>query len=609
MSLRYVPLVIALAARAIEAQAPGAAKPRIIVEPDFQASRDGNTPHVELHVAAHPRNARNLVAGAITHAKPDGSAATKVYTTFDGGRTWSDIAFPEQMKHGGADPQVAFTPRGTALFTTLTSAPDETGRTRAFLHVYRSEDGGATWSRPSDLGASYDHEMITVDQTTGRFAGRVYLSVLYGREYDLGLFRSDDDGRSFIGPVRFFRAGGREKGANVLPMGVFSDGALLATFHDFPLGADRNAPGPRHSKFFTVLSDDGGVTFSQPRPAPDEVFPPYNAPHMRLAADASIAIDIGDRFRDRVYRVWNDARFGGRYRIVISWSTDRGATWTEPRQVDATAPDSSQQFMPVVSVNRSGVVGVRWQDTRDSGSESGYHVYFSASVDGGATFLPPERVSSEMSRPIRSGNLTVTPMFFTTPTDSGSTRLVFLSAAGRWGNGGDYGGMTVAADGAFHPFWADARTGTFQAWTARVRVEEGPAPAVASRPSAPAVDITSAIEFVPDPSRLDDRSGELEIRLRVRNTGARSIAGPITIKVQKFGSGAGTEYRDKAPQVLNAANGLPGDGATFVLDEALGTTRTLRPGEISGPVLIRLRPVDRQVMPDMHLRVTGILVP
>lgn len=609
MKIRFAALLVVLVPAVLQAQNPAAAKPRIIVEPDFQASRDGNNAHVEVHVAAHPRNSRNLVAGSITHTRPDGSSATKVYTSFDAGRTWSDIAFPEQNKHGGADPQVAFTPRGTALFTTLNSAPDETGRSRAFLHVYRSEDGGATWSKPADLGASYDHEMIAVDQTTGRFAGRVYLSVLYGREYDLGLFRSDDDGRSFVGPVRFFRAGGREKGANVLPMVVFSDGALLATFHDFPLGTDRDAPGPRRSAFFTVLSEDGGVTFSPPRPAPDEIFPPYNAPHMRLAADASLAVDIGDRFRDRVYRVWNDARSGGRYRIVISWSTDRGATWTEPKLIDASAPESSHQFMPVVAVNRNGVVGVRWKDTRDSGAESGYHVYFSASVDGGATFLPPERVSSEMSRPIRSGNLTVTPLFFTTPTDSGSTRLVFLSAAGRWGNGGDYGGMTASADEAFHPFWADARTGTFQAWSARVRVEEGPAAVVASKPSGPAVDVTSAIEFVPDPSRLDEQTGEMEIRLRLRNTGVRTIAGPITITVHKFGSGMGNENRDKSPQLLNAANGVRGDGATFVLDAALGTTRMLRPGEISGPVLIRLKPADRQVVPDMHLRVSGMQLP
>ncbi|MEP7348099.1 MAG: hypothetical protein ABI877_22710, partial [Gemmatimonadaceae bacterium] len=49
--------------------------------------------------------------------------------------------------------------------------------------------------------------------------------------------------------------------------------------------------------------------------------------------------------------------------------------------------------------------------------------------------------------------------------------MSLLTAAGRWGSGGDYMGLTAAADGGFHAFWADSRTGTFQAWTTRIRVD------------------------------------------------------------------------------------------------------------------------------------------
>jgi len=78
-----------------------------------------------------------------------------------------------------------------AYFAALTSAKDERGRTRAFLHFYRSEDCGVAWGKPTDLGASYDHPQIAVDHTFGRYAGRIYISVLYGRDYSLGVFRSD----------------------------------------------------------------------------------------------------------------------------------------------------------------------------------------------------------------------------------------------------------------------------------------------------------------------------------------------------------------------------------------------------------------------------------
>ena len=70
------------------------------------------------------------------------------------------------------------------------------------------------------------------------------------------------------------------------------------------------------------------------------------------------------------------------------------------------------------------------------------------------------------------------------------------------------------------------------------------------------------------------------------------IVGPITITVRKFGSGPGEDLREMAPAVLNAANGRGGDGATFVLDAALGTDRVLRPGDVSGPVLMRFRVKD-----------------
>jgi hypothetical protein len=43
----------------------------------------------------------------------------------------------------------------------------------------------------------------------------------------------------------------------------------------------------------------------------------------------------------------------------------------------------------------------------------------------------------------------------------------------------------------------------------------------------------------------------------------------------------------------------------FVLDDALGTERVLGPGEVSGPVVMRVRVKDPLVVPNMHLVVTG----
>ncbi len=594
-------------------QPPPAERPRIVVEPDVIASRDGNAPHVELHIAANPRNRSNLIGGAISHTRPDGTPASKVYYTMDGGLSWSDVSFAEQLRWGGGDPQVAFAETGTGFFATLTTGPDDFNRNRALLHVYRSEDGGATWDKPAMLGWSYDHPMMTVDRTRGPFGGRVYISVLYGRDYHLGLFRSSDDGRSFIGPADFWV--GTDIGGNVLPMVVLSDGALVIPFHTFSLSRDDKSPIPEETAFYTVLSTDGGVTFSAPRPGPPERWPARtNMGVLRLAGDGAFAADPSPRFRDRIYKVWNDFS-RDRWRIALAISNDRGATWSPPRPIDDQGPAASHQYLPGIAVNRDGVVGVTWYDTRHATNVRGFDQYFTASLDGGATFLPSVRVSTEHSKPLGAGNFTFTPLTFRVPDDSGASRLTFLSAVGRWGNGGDYTGLAADAEGVFHPFWADSRTGTFQAMTARVRVEGAPKTPEVGLPMPPhriarpaelvEEDLTEALEIVPDPSRFDPATNELELRLRFKNTSQRPIFAPVTLTVRKYGSGMTGDDVDYSPEILNAATGGTGAGARFDLGAALGTNGALLPGATSGAVLIRFRLKDPLRVPDAHYLIRG----
>src|SRR5260370_5603912 len=49
--------------------------------------------------------------------------------------------------------------------------------------------------------------------------------------------------------------------------------------------------------------------------------------------------------------------------------------------------------MPLVAVNKDGVVGVAWYDRREHKDNLGWWVRFAASLDGGETFLPTVRVS------------------------------------------------------------------------------------------------------------------------------------------------------------------------------------------------------------------------
>src|SRR5690606_6135465 len=94
------------------------------------------------------------------------------------------------------------------------------------------------------------------------------------------------------------------------------------------------------------------------------------------------------------------------------------------------------------------VVGLLWYDRRDNPDNLSYYPRFSASLDGGDTWLPSVRLSTH---PYAAG--------------PASQKSAFT------GNGGDTAGLAVGADGAFHPVWVDDRTGVPQAWTAVVRVE------------------------------------------------------------------------------------------------------------------------------------------
>ena len=114
----------------------------------------------------------------------------------------------------------------------------------------------------------------------------------------------------------------------------------------------------------------------------------------------TIAVDSGDGpFRDRLYVTWADER-NGRSEVRLSYSADKGATWSKSNVIDDVSgpPDykkAPDNFLPTVAVNRAGVVLVMWYDRRDSPDGLGWYVRTRASVDGGETWLPSVRVSEK----------------------------------------------------------------------------------------------------------------------------------------------------------------------------------------------------------------------
>ncbi len=96
----------------------------------------------------------------------------------DGGVTWTDslISVPPYDYH--SDPVMSYDDQGNILICIL-AFPSGSGNSGLF--VYRSNDGGASWSSPiaaidQGVGGLFeDKQWMTVDRTGGNYSGRIYI--------------------------------------------------------------------------------------------------------------------------------------------------------------------------------------------------------------------------------------------------------------------------------------------------------------------------------------------------------------------------------------------------------------------------------------------------
>jgi hypothetical protein len=105
-----------------------------------------------------------------------------------------------------------------------------------------------------------------------------------------------------------------------------------------------------------------------------------------------------------------------------------------------------------------------------------------------------------------------------------------------------------------------------------------------------------------DPTRF--AGGEAVLPIRLKNVGT-PIHAPLRLVLRRFGSGLGGELQEYAPEVLNAANRVTGEGAIFDFTPAIGSGGILPPGAMTGAVEIRVKVKDPLRVPDMHVSVTG----
>jgi hypothetical protein len=555
----------------------------------------GERLHHEVVMAASPTDPKKLLACSMIFDAKDASRHVIAYASDDGGKSWTPTLEVDRTTFVG-DPDCAFGLDGAAYLSALplhyeSSADHET-------LIYRSSDGGKTWSSPVSL-PFIDREWLTVDRTSGPRRGQIYLHGNAVRDPTVDgderivftLFRSRDGGASFLAPKKLLPDG--EHMAFGTGTGVvLSDGTFAASF---PEWSDRkNLTGDDFKKadgaMKIVRSADGGETFKKAVAVADWHGCQGWTPGLpSLAADGS-----SGPFRDRMYLTWPDRR-SGRCEILLSWSADKGDTWSKPLVVndDQSPVDRDRgrhHMLPAVAVNPAGVVGVYWYDRRDATEETRqWTARFAASLDGGETFTssvplstpslkPPDdrylpimahSQGGGMHRPRgRGGNIHM---------EIGPQWIDFLTAA-------DTAGIAAGSDGVFHPLWVDHRTGVPQLWTAAVRVE-GQA-AVNGSPELSALsDLTQSVAVAFAKTEYDSAGRVVALDVTLTNTGEKALIAPLKLRVISLSSSSAV------PILLDSENRRPGAGAILDFSSELEQGR-LAPGAKSRPKRLRFR-LDR----------------
>jgi hypothetical protein len=590
-----------------------AQQPKITVAPNVQVSiARAQEDHGEVLVAADPSDPNRLVGCSMIFPDPLQRRWSDGITYFsdDGGAHWAPSLFVDSGVMGTGDPACGFGTGGKAYSVYLQPAvkPEMDD-----VLVYRSANGGKTWDPPSHIDW-VDREYITIDTTTGKYSGRIYIN---GTGHDDLMEQTlekankgDEEGRAI--PIGISIQSSRDGGSNFAPpqkhlsapphwtlgMGngvVLSDGTYVAVFGEQRELAKVGDKPPYHSSnswLKVITSTDGGESYN-PATVVSDWYMNYGEIGTTSSIVPVIAVDSSTGpFRDRLYVVWPDFR-SGRGEILLSYSTDKGKTWSKPRVVNddrawpapARGPDD---VMPVVAVNKNGVVGIMWYDRRDNPHNYGWWVRFAVSSDGGETIGPSVRVSTaaasiRLEDPIKLGGTSMGGGKPNAREKGGNLHASFGFGTMFSFNGGHTAGMAADAGGQFHPFWIDNRTGVEQIWTASVSVD-GSAVVNGSKELEKLTDVSDKVTLDFKNSRFDRATGMVSIDAYLGNTSDVTLRQPILLRVLSVDSKIGK------PTIENASNHEPGPGAVWDFSDSVANKDVgLVRGEVSKPKQLNFR--------------------
>ena len=390
-----------------------------------------DVPHAEPHLAIHPVDPNQLLAGAIVMPDGEVSVIEVLYST-DGGEHWTRSVLPEMHTTWGFDPWVAFDAEGRPVVSVLVR--DTEGPT-VVVWLYAADALGGTWSGPVRVGpgdgGSWDQQKIALGNRTLYMVGdkRGPRTADDNTTGSIGIAVVGNGGR---GPVRIDHAEVNNVSKSPSAPVVLSDGSVVTLFHEY-LGIGDAASRGWIGGLWSIASTDGALSFS----ARNFIAMDLRTGMIALAADTS-------RNPEVLYAVWPSTAGA----IHVATSDSHGNRWSAPVAIGPLADGDIASL--AAATDGQGAVAVLWSAAADGPEGSTCRdIWFAASLDG-TSFSPPTRMQNGTSCVVSNGG----PTFMV----DGRSHQTYQ----RFGRGGEYFGLVGLPDGGFYALWTDATTGELQ---------------------------------------------------------------------------------------------------------------------------------------------------
>ena len=456
--------------------------------PGFDAN---NRQSNETTVAISPANPNIVAAGGNDYrmVTVTGDVWYGLYVSTDGGATWFNTfipGFPSDTSPAGlaspllnldasGDPVVRFDTAGNLYAAGIafnrnfdqpdrpvdnlvyvarydytpgtpagTSTPNSAGNPPNFTYAGTTvvDRGAVGFAVPGVIGFAglfTDKDWMEVDQNSpaaSPCAGNVYVAHtnFHGAlgNSPIMFSRSSDGGATFSQPKTVSTGGSSgtpiNQGADIA---VAPDGTIYIAYESFQRGANGG------NGISIVKSTDCGEKWDQPVSVGTTAEP--QAPGVAFRTPTFAFVSVDDLNPNVVYVAYQNF-VGSDYDIYVQRSTDAGATWEAPVQVNED-PGARHQIFPTIDVSH-GALHVAWYDFRNSvttGNEA-LDVYYACTNCAGNTY------------PTFSHNVRV--------TDVSHNGNCLMFGGGTAAFHGDYNELDARWDGAnhiVHIAWADNR--------------------------------------------------------------------------------------------------------------------------------------------------------